>query len=487
MRAGPKAAVDASPVPFSSVRTGAGRFADFCEQVLVVPKGTGARGPLVLRDWQVDLCASVLDDRPRLAGWMLPRGQGKSLLVAALGVYELMLGPEGASVVCVASDERQAAIVFRAASRMVELNEELTSRVQMFKTELRVPERGASFAVLPAEPKRLEGLDPSLAILDEVGIVSRESYETVALAAGKRERSTLLGIGTPGPDPHDSVLLDMRNYAQDHPDDESFVWREFSAAGFEDHPVDCSHCWELANPAMGDFLHADAMTALLPPKTREATFRRARLCQFVAEAQGSLFPPGVWDAANTGEPVPDGAEVVVSFDGSATGDASAVLVASVSPTPHVDVVQVWENVDGDDTWRVPVAEVEDVLRATGRRWQVLELVADPFRWTRSLQALEAEGLPVVEFPHSPARLTAATSDLYRAVVDGDLTHSGHPTLARHVANAVVIEDNRGARLSKEKRGSTRRIDCAAALLMAHSRATWRARNRRPNRKARSYR
>jgi phage terminase large subunit-like protein len=90
---------------------------------------------------------------------MLPRGQGKSSLTAALGGYDLMLGDEGASIVVVATDERQAGIVFRAARRMVELHEELAGRVQVYAFRLTVPSRGASFQVLPAVPKRLEGLD----------------------------------------------------------------------------------------------------------------------------------------------------------------------------------------------------------------------------------------------------------------------------------------------------------------------------------------
>ncbi|HSJ21381.1 MAG TPA: terminase large subunit, partial [Nocardioidaceae bacterium] len=189
-----------------------------------------------LRPWQVDLVGSVLDaePRPRLAGWMMRRGQGKSTLVAALGLYNLMLGEEGASVVVAATDERQAGIVFGTARRMVELHEDLSSRVEVFKDRLDVPERGASFVCLPAEPKRLEGLDPTLAILDEIGVVSREVYEVVALVQGKRETSTLLGIGTPGPDPANNVLADMRQYAAENPADTSVVWREFSAAGFED-------------------------------------------------------------------------------------------------------------------------------------------------------------------------------------------------------------------------------------------------------------
>ena len=70
---------------------------------------------------------------------MMPRGQGKSTLVAALGLYDLMLGEEGSTVVVAATDERQAGIVFRTAIRMVEPHDDLASRVQMYKTELRVP------------------------------------------------------------------------------------------------------------------------------------------------------------------------------------------------------------------------------------------------------------------------------------------------------------------------------------------------------------
>lgn len=489
MRAGPKAAVDSSPLPFRPRSSGAARFAAFTAKFIVTPKGTGALSPLRLRPWQVSLVASVLDPdpRPRLAGWMMPRGQGKSTLVAALGLYDLMLGEEGASVVVAATDERQAGIVFRTAARMVELNEDLSTRVQVFKDRLYVPERAASFVCLPAEPKRLEGLDPTLAILDEIGVISRDVYEVVALAQGKREQSTLLGIGTPGPDPHNSVLSDMRTYAAEHPDDLSLVWREFSAAAFTDHPVDCAHCWELANPALGDFLHRDAMTALLPPKMREATYRRSRLCQLVTDTDGAFLPAGVWEQLANALAIPDGAEVVVALDGSFSDDTTALLLATVSTEPHFDVLAVWERPTGDETYRVPVAEVEQTIRDACRRWQVVEVIADPFRWTRTLQALEAERLPVVEFPHSPSRLTAATGDLYSAAVNGKLTHSGDPRLAAHVAAAVITEDARGMRLAKASRSrNARKIDLAACLVMAHSRATWRA-TRRTKKRSRSFR
>lgn len=489
MKAGPKAAVDPSPLPWRPRSAGSTRFAAFCAKFIKVPSGTGALKPMKLRTWQRELVGSVLDanPQPRTAGWMLPRGQGKSSLMAAWGLYELFEGGEAATICVVAVDERQAGIIFGIARRMVELDEHLARRVVVYKERLEIPSRGAEFHVLPAEPKRLEGLNYTLAVLDEAGVANRDSYEVLTLAQGKRLRSTLVCIGTPGPKLDDQVLLDLRRSAAENPDDSSLVWREFSAAGFEDHPVHCAHCWEMANPALDDFLHRDAMTALLPPKVRESTFRRARLCQLASDAEGRFLDPRVWDGLSTGEAVPDGADVVIALDGSFSDDTTALLVGTVSPTPHFDTVRVWERPHrGDTDYRVPIAEVEDVIRASCRRWRVVEIIADPFRWTRTLQALESERLPVVEFPHSPSRLTAATTDLYSAAVNGRMTHSGDAKLAAHVGAAVIVEDARGMRLSKQSRSATApKIDLAACLVMAHSRATWRATHRK-TKKARSF-
>jgi phage terminase large subunit-like protein len=407
-------------------------------------------------------------------GGVLPRGQGKSTLVAALGLYELLEGGEGATVVVVAVDERQAGIVFGIARRMVELSDELDDRVQVYKDRLTVPSRGATFQCLPSTPAGLEGLDYTLAICDEIGVADPLAWETLALAQGKREQSTLIGIGTPGTRP-DNVLVRLREYATEHPEDTSQVYREFSAAGFEDHPADCEHCWELANPALDDFLHRDALRALLPPKTTEGNFRRARLCQFVSVNENPLVTEQVWDSLCVPGGTPDGADVVIALDGSWGGknaDATALVVGTVSATPHFDLLAAWEP-DGPPDWRVPIVAVEETIRQAQQRWRVTELVADPFRWGRSLQVLAAEGLRVTEFPWSPSRLTRATTDLFSAATGGKFSHSGDDVLTRHVLSASVIEDKGGLRIGKtSRRRSAAKMDAAAALLMCHSRCVW---------------
>jgi phage terminase large subunit-like protein len=164
--------------------------------------------------------------------------------------------------------------------------------------------------------------------------------------------------------------------------------------------------------------------------------------------------------------------VVLGFDGSFNADTTALVAVSVDDAPHVEVVELWERPAGaPDGWQVPIIAVEDAIRAACSRWQVRLIVCDPFRWARTFQVLEGEGLPVEAFPQSPQRMTPATVRFYEAVTNGSLTHDGDPRLARHVGNCVVRVDSRGTRLSKQHKHSTRRIDLAVASVMAFARAS----------------
>ena len=111
--------------------------------------------------------------------------------------------------------------------------------------------------------------------------------------------------------------------------------------------------------------------------------------------------------------------------------------------------------------------------AACKRWRVREVIADPYRWARSLQLLASEGLTVHEFPQSPQRMIPATARFYEAVINRTLSHSGDSRAARHVANCVLRIDGRGTRLAKAHKSSSRHIDLAIAAVMAFDRAAQR--------------
>jgi phage terminase large subunit-like protein len=463
VRAGPKREVTAPPLDLRRLPKGGGsRVIAFCERWITVPKGVGAKRRLKLRGWQREIIHALFDEpRPRQGLVSIPRGNGKSTLAAALGLYGL-LGDrvEGAQVICVASDERQAGILLRTARRMVELDPALSARVQTFQDKLYVPATDSTLFALPAEPGGLQGWDPSLAIVDELHVVTEPVFEAMSLAAGKREHSLLLAISTPAADT-DGVMWRLVEHGRTG-GDPAFRYFEFAA------PTGCAlddeQAWGIGNPALHDFLAVDALRATLAT-SRESSFRRFRLGQWVQDSD-TWLPAGSWAACEDPRPIPAGTDVVLGLDGSFSGDCTAVVAVQVGEHPHLDVVECWEAPEGSRDYRIPVLDVEQAIRDACRRFQVKAIVCDPFRWTRSMQVLEGEGLPVEEFPQSPARMTPATTRFYEAVVNQTLTHSGDQRLTRHVGNCVLKTDPRGSRLSKEHKHSRRRIDLAVAAVMA---------------------
>jgi phage terminase large subunit-like protein len=191
----------------------------------------------------------------------------------------------------------------------------------------------------------------------------------------------------------------------------------------------------------------------------------------------SWLPAGAWDSCRDEFEIKPDDEIVLGFDGSFSGDASVIVGATIPKDDEpvrVFMVKAWEkdlNIHDDD-WRVDIAEVEDTIRAFCQSHpNVREIACDPFRWQRSMQALEEAGLPIVEWPStSPARMVPACAKFYDAVMDGKLKHDGDGTLARHLDNAAVKIDRLGPRIVKENRNSPRKIDAAVAAVIAVDRA-----------------
>jgi len=475
MKAGPKAPVTADPLDLSHLpkKYDYRRIDAFAKEYLRVPKGKGAGKPFRLRPWQRDIVKTYYPPtgtRPRQGVLAMPRGNGKSGLAAVLALYALLADDEpSAQVLIVASDERQARIVFNTARRMIQLEPRLSERVQIFANQLYVPHTDSVLMPLPAEPGALQGYDPSLVIVDELHVVTEPVWNAVSLAAGKRSKSLTLAISTPA-DNVDSIMWRLIDYGRKNPDDKQLRLIEYMAD--EGCLIDDREQWAKANPALGDFLHDDALEATLRT-TREEAFRRYRLGQWTGRADAWL-PWGRWDELTADDTTlpPENSRVVLAFDGSASGDSTALLGCTLEG--HLFTVAVWQAPDDNPRWRVPRHEVTSMIGSCFDYWDVLELAADPWGWRSELEEWHAaHGKRVVEWNTAYARRMApATDRFYAAVMDGTLTHDNDPTVAVHIGNAVAKSTALGDLITKDKRGSPRKIDAAVAAIVAFDRAAW---------------
>lgn len=470
MRAGPKGAITAAPLDFSHYpKNLANRRQKFIGEYLITPRGHGAKEPFKLRSFQKDIIKGAYGKKIRTALISIPRANGKTMLAAALGLAEMFTGPPSAEVLVVASDQRQANITLRYAKRMVELNPALAERMQIYADRLYLPENDATLLPLPAEPGALHGHDPSLMIVDELHVVTEDVWEAVTSVAGKRPQSLTLAISTPA-DSADSVMWRLVEHGRAG-DDESFYFREYAAP--EGCDVGDRAAWREANPALAcrdPFLSEDGLESVL--KTiREPVFRQLRLGQWVTGVD-SWLPWGAWGECAAPRPIRPGERVVLAFDGSASGDSTALVGCAMDG--YLWLEGLWEN-PGDDRWRVPRETVSAAIDSAFDRYDVVELACDPWGWRSEIEmwAKRYGENRVLEWnTAAAARMAPATDRLYQAVSTRTVSHDGDERLASHIAHCVAKRTPLGDLVSKDKRGSPRKIDAAVAAIVAYDRAAW---------------
>lgn len=470
MKPGPKGEITAPPLHLSSLpKSGSARVVKFIERYCRTPKGTGtiaARSKVKLLDWQTDALVGIYDDtRPRQALISISRKNGKTFLAACLALYHLLGdGEESAEVVIASSDERTAMITFNLIRRMVELEPRLSSILHVHKDRIYHPPSDSVIEVLSGDASRAQGRNPSLALLDECHVASPDMWDALALGMAARKSPLMLGISTEGPTDPDNLMTRLVEHGRTASDPDFYFQEHVAPLGCA---VDDEAAWAEANPGLGHTVTVEHLRALVKT-TREQQWRRYHLNQRVA-ADGAWLGPGVWDAcAEPDRKIRPGSEVVLALDGSFSGDCTGIVVATISPRPHLDVVGLWQPSTEEP---VDILEVEERIRQACKLWRVREVAADPYRWSRSLQILRSERINAVVLPQSAERMTPATTGLYEALINRQVTHSGNADLALHAAHAVVKEDSRGTRISKPSPKSPKRIDLAVCAVMAHARAT----------------
>lgn len=185
-----------------------------------------------------------------------------------------------------------------------------------------------------------------------------------------------------------------------------------------------------------------------------------------------------------------GSPVTLGFDGSLTRDATGLVVTDIA-TGHQAVVGVWERpsdlpVD-DESWTVPVDEVDEAVEFAFDRWDVWRLYGDPPHWKEDLNRWAGRyGADKVVLWWTNHRkrmayeLKAWRDDMRPGVMShGPLSDdprdiANHEALVRHVGNAVrrptrIRDDDDGSWLwliGKDGAKSPNKIDLAMCAVLS---------------------
>ncbi|SER81790.1 Phage terminase-like protein, large subunit, contains N-terminal HTH domain [Mycobacterium sp. 88mf] len=363
--------------------------------------------------------------------------------------------------------------VFDVASKMVAAENELSSRSITYTAigAARIVANpacgGGSMFPISNDPDGLQGLDPSLAIVDEIGFQRLESWTAMVLASGKRAHSLVVGVGTPGLEREHNALWHLRSQYLDGRTPPGFSFTEFCAPESYDYRDEKG--WRIACPALdAGYQSIDALQIAveMSPQSHFEIFHLGRWAEGVDNWLGDDGRK-VWDALKATYEFRDGAPTYAGLDVGLKRDSTALVIGQFRPNGVLHTkAKIWMPAPGN---AIDVSAIMAHIRELDKQYELVEVAYDPRLFELPAQQLADEGIAMTEMPQSLERMTPAFANLYQAIKDRAISHDGDELYARQILNAVVRNNERGFTLQKQK--SRGKIDSAYALMMMFDRAS----------------
>ena len=219
---------------------------------------------------------------------------------------------------------------------------------------------------------------------------------------------------------------------------------------------------------------------ILSLRTKPDEARRFYLNQPTASVDAWVTPQQWAAIADPSQVISDGDDIVAFFDGSRASDATALIACHVE-TGHVFCIDVWEPEVGHPESVVPVLEVDAAVERMFDRWNVCGFFADVKEWEsftkvewpkRYGEQLMVWAVPGGKDPQPVAwdmrtrvyDFTMAAEHCAAEIEEKAFTHDGDSRVGRHVVNARRSPNRWGISISKESRGSSKKIDAAVCVI-----------------------
>lgn len=464
---------------------------DWIERFCVLPSGEHIGTPFTLMPWQREWIYELYrtnaeyDLRYTWALLGVPKGNGKSPLIAALALYHLLGDQDEPDpwVVVAAASDKQADVVFDAAKRICELSPDLAAATDRFRWEIRPKGGKGKLERVAASKGKLDGKLISMLVADELHEWGREDWVVLTGGALKRRRAQIIQITTAGYDRESVCYSEYEKgarLAKGEVGNPTYLFTWYGAP--EDADVADPAVWRAVNPSWDVLVHEKTLADVYRNQP-ENDFRRYRTNQWVKQ-ESAWLPPGAWDGCLVAPfELDEGQPTAGAWDASTKRDSTAVVLGQArtceAGRTHYRVKgRAWERPAGPDglpveDWRVPMAEVVAHVRGAFERYDLSELGMgyDPAFIAWEADELEATGLRMIEFPQTPTRMVKATAALFELIVvpcdcgRPRLEHDGDPVLTRHVAG-VQARTVRGGGQMLEKKDRGVKIDMVIALAMA---------------------
>lgn len=478
-----------------------------CNFIELLPhvKGQWAGSTITLEPWQeFSLCC--------VFGWVhkktglrrfremyleVPRKNAKSVLAAGIGLYMLTEdGEAGAEVYSGATTEKQAWEVFRPAKLMAEKAEGFRDHygVEINAKNINVMDTASRFEPVIGSPG--DGASPHCAIIDEFHEhLKPDLYDTMATGMGARLQPLIVIITTAGTnlagpcyDKRDHVAKILSGALKN---DSIFgiIYTIDDADKWQD-----AKNWRKANPNYGvsvsaEYLEAQRKTAL--QRVSRQNILRCKLLNQWLNAGTAWLDMTAWHENATPLTLADfeGETALAAVDLASKIDLAVLLLMFHRAGRYYVFINCYLPEDALDLpenshyagWAkegfltlthgaiIDYDYIEEDLKAYRGRFEIVELIYDPFQATQFATRMMAEGFTVVELGATVKNFSEPMKEVESLVLARKFHHPANPVLTWMASNVVAYTDRKD-NIFPRKDHVSKKIDGIVAAIMAMARA-----------------
>lgn len=468
---------------------------------------------LVLEPWQIFIICNIfgwVDDN----GWRryryiyieVPRKNGKSTLLAAIGIYLCFAeGEPGAQVYSAATTRDQARIVWEEAHRMVMRTPKLQKALGVEAKAGAIVCVGSASTFKPLSRDQggnQDGLNVHGGLIDELHAHdSPAMYDVLDSGTGAREQPVILSITTAGFNldgvcyRERQLLIDILAGKQTHD-------RYFGVIYTVDRDDDWTNpaSWEKANPNYGVSVSPDQLQAACDKAKQQPSaqtnFLTKHLCVWV-QARSGWMNMHAW--RECGDPkltedqflgVPGFMGLDLASKNDLAGRVKVFVRTEADGLAHFYVfskqyineytANLPENLDyltwARNSWLTitegnvtDFAVIEDETVSDCSRFDIKEVGFDPFNAAYMAQRLDSEGVNCVEVPQRVQYLSEPMKWIEALVRSGRIHHNADPLFEWCMGN-VTVKLDANDNIFPRKEQARNKIDPVVALIIAMSRA-----------------
>lgn len=452
----------------------------------------------------------------------MARKNGKSFLISGIAIFEFLAGKyplQNRQIYCTAQSREQASIVFNMVVQRLDgllaKSEAIRNDVRKVRNEINQKSSYSVLKPLSKDTGNINGLAPTLSILDEYGASkTNEMMEVLESGAMLQPNMLTLIIST--------AYFDLNSpmYTQEYKHAEKILKGETEQDNYfaliyeqdDEKEIYDEKQWIKSNPLLEVEEIKDTLLTNLRKRFKEMVAKNDLLGLIVKNfnmwkqgAENSFIPAKEWQACESDPIDKYGKQCYIGIDLSRVNDLTAVsfvfplqdnkfYVDNHSFVATTDGLEAKSNRDKIDyqllidkgyatpsrlkSGFIDYTQVIEYIanEITKNNLDVLAICYDPHmmekfipEWERRYTGTDLIDIPFIEVAQSFLNLSQPIKEFQLQVYERNILHSNNPNLNIAINNAVIrYDNNRNVILDKQK--AREKIDPLVALITAFAEA-----------------